>query len=206
MKQTHDTAGNGRGPAAQTVPGFTPVEELRRRARQEVSNGAVTPDYGLDPQQVVQLLNDALATELVCALRYRRHYYMAQGLKARLAADEFLEHAQQEQQHADQIAARIVQLGGEPDFDPDTLTQRSHAQYHAGTELREMLIEDLVAERIAIESYREMVRFFGERDPTSRRLMEEILAVEEEHADDLTDLLGSDAPAGAALAPPRLNG
>ncbi len=129
---------------------------------------------------------------------------MAQGLKAKMAAAEFLEHAQQEQQHADQLAARIVQLGGEPDFNPDTLTQRSHAQYHAGTELREMLLEDLVAERIAIESYREMIRFFGDRDPTTRRLIEEILAVEEEHADDLNDLLGADAPAGNA-APPRLN-
>lgn len=204
IERPHDAgAGNGnQGSGADAIPGFTPVDELRRRARQEVGNGPVTADYSLDPQEVVQLLNDALATELVCALRYRRHYYMAQGLKARFAASEFLEHAQQEMEHADQLAQRIVQLGGEPDFNPDTLTQRSHAQYHAGSALREMLVEDLVSERIAIESYREMVRYFGDRDPTSRRLMEEILAVEEEHADDLIDLLGSDATE-AASAPSR---
>lgn len=173
---------------------MTPVEELRRRARQHVADGPVTPDYGLDPREVVQLLNEALATELVCVLRYKRHHYMAQGLKARFAADEFLEHAQQEQAHADRIAERIVQLGGEPDFDPDSLTRRSHAQYHAGTDLREMLYEDLVAERVAIESYRELVRFLGDRDPTTRRMIEEILAVEEEHADDLVDLMGEPPP------------
>jgi bacterioferritin len=208
MNPSNPSAGNGGASAAQphaVDPGFTPVEELRRRAREEVGNGPITADYALDPQQVVQLLNEALATELVCTLRYRRHYYMAQGLKARFAATEFLEHAQQEQEHADRIAERIVQLGGSPDFNPDTLTQRSHAQYHAGTDLREMLIEDLVAERIAIESYREMVRFFGERDPTTRRMIEEILAVEEEHADDLNDLLGSDAPHGT-VKPQQLNG
>ncbi len=174
---------------------LTPVDELRRRAREQVNDGPITADYGLNPQEVVQLLNEALATELVCTLRYRRHYYMAQGLKARFAATEFLEHAQQEQEHADRLAERIVQLGGEPDFDPDTLTRRSHAQYHAGTALRDMLMEDLVAERIAIESYREMIRYFGDRDPTTRRLLEDILAVEEEHADDLNDLLGSEPPA-----------
>jgi bacterioferritin len=209
MNPSHPSAGKGNGGTARAhagPAGLTPVEELRRRAREEVGNGPVTPDYGLDPQQVVQLLNEALATELVCTLRYRRHYYMAQGLKARFAATEFLEHAQQEQEHADRIAERIVQLGGEPDFDPQTLTQRSHAQYHAGTDLREMLVEDLVAERIAIESYREMVRFFGDRDPTTRRMIEEILAVEEKHADDLNDLLGPDAPHGQAAMPQRLNG
>jgi len=199
-----DGSSTAAAPPHEGHTGFTSVEELRRRARQEVGNGPVTADYGLDPQQVVQLLNEALATELVCTLRYRRHHYMAQGLKARFAAAEFLEHAQQEQEHADRLAKRIVQLGGEPDFNPDTLTQRSHAQYHDGPDLREMLLEDLVAERIAIESYREMVRFFGDRDPTTRRLIEEILAVEEEHADDLNDLLGSDAPAGNLA--PRLNG
>lgn len=178
-------------------PQFTPVDELRRRAREHVGDGPVTADYDLDPRQVVQLLNEALATELVCVLRYKRHYYMAQGIKARFAADEFLEHARQEAEHADLIAERIVQLGGEPDFDPDSLTKRSHAQYHQGTELREMLLEDLVAERIAIESYREMVRFLGDHDPTTRRMLEEILAVEEEHADDLNDLLGQDAVGSA---------
>jgi len=178
------------------APAMTPVDELRRRARQQVSDGAVTADYGLDPQEVTQLLNEALATELVCVLRYKRHYYMAQGLRARFAAEEFLEHANEEAQHADRLAERIVQLGGEPDFNPDTLTQRSHAQYHAGTELRDMLTEDLVAERIAIESYREMVRFLGDRDPTTRRMLEEILAVEEEHADDINDLLADDPAPG----------
>jgi bacterioferritin len=169
--------------------GLTPVEELRRRARQQVSDGPVTADYGLNPQEVVHLLNEALATELVCVLRYKRHHYMAQGLKARFAADEFLEHANQEAEHADRLAERIVQLGGAPDFNPQTLVQRSHAQYHAGADLQEMLYEDLVAERIAIESYRELVRYLGDRDPTTRRLLEEILAVEEEHADDLVDLM-----------------
>ena len=182
---------------------LTPVDELRRRARQQVSDGPVTVDYGLDPREVVQMLNEALATELVCVLRYKRHYYMAQGLKARFAAEEFAEHAQQEAEHADRLAERIVQLGGQPDFDPDTLTQRSHAQYHAGTELQEMLHEDLVAERVAIESYREMVRYLGDRDPTKRRMLEEILAVEEEHADDLVDLLSPDGPRDPQ--PPRLN-
>jgi bacterioferritin len=202
MNRSKQAAGNGRGQASMQPPALTPVDELRRRAREQLGNGPVTPDYGLDPQQVVQLLNDALATELVCVLRYKRHYYMAQGLKARFAATEFLEHAQQEAQHADRIAERIVQLGGAPDFDPNSLTARSHAEYHAGTDLREMLTEDLVAERIAIESYREMVRYFGERDPTTRRLVEEILAVEEEHADDLNELLAGDTPTKQA---PRLN-
>ncbi|HET9645813.1 MAG TPA: ferritin-like domain-containing protein [Burkholderiaceae bacterium] len=173
---------------------MTPVEELRRRARQQVSDGPVTADYGLNPQEVVHLLNEALATELVCVLRYKRHYYMAQGLNARFAADEFLEHANQEAEHADRLAGRIVQLGGAPDFNPQTLVQRSHAQYHAGTDLQEMLYEDLVAERIAIESYRELVRYLGDRDPTPRRLLEEILAVEEEHADDLVDLMTESSP------------
>jgi bacterioferritin len=185
-------------PSNPSASALTPVDELRRRAREQVSDGPVTADYGLDTKEVVQLLNEALATELVCTLRYKRHYYMAQGLKARFAASEFQEHAQQEAEHADRLAERIVQLGGEPDFNPDTLTARSHAQYHNGTDLREMLLEDLVAERIAIESYREMVRYFGDRDPTTRRMLEDILAVEEEHADDLNDLLGSAAD-GAQL-------
>lgn len=168
---------------------LTDSAELRRRAREQVQEGAVTADYQLDPQQVIGLLQGALATEWVCALRYKRHYYVARGIKARFAAQEFLEHAGEELGHADQIAERIVQLGGEPDLDPAGLAERSHAQYHAGTDLKEMITENLVAERIAIASYREIVQYLGERDPTTRRLFEQILAVEEEHADDLVDLL-----------------
>ncbi len=184
------TAGKSpRSPQDNSPQGLTPVNELRRRAREDVMNGAITPTYTLDPSAVVGLLNEALATEWVCALRYKRHYYVAKGIKARFAATEFLEHAQQELEHADRIAERIVQLGGTPDLDPNTLTARSHATYHAGTELREMIIEDLVAERIAIDSYREMIQYLGDHDSTTRTMLEEILAVEEEHADDLTDLL-----------------
>ncbi|HSN31928.1 MAG TPA: ferritin-like domain-containing protein [Ideonella sp.] len=168
---------------------LTPTDELRRRARQRVMEGAVTANYDLDPQQVIGMLQQALATELVCVLRYRRHYYVAKGIKARFAAAEFKEHSDEEAAHADRIAERIVQLGGDPDLNPDGLAARSHAQYHAGTALDDMITEDLVAERIAIESYREMVQFLGERDPTTRRLLEDILAVEEQHADELTDLL-----------------
>jgi bacterioferritin len=190
------------------APSLTPVDELRRRARQQVDDGPVTADYSLDPREVVQLLNEALATEVVCALRYKRHYYMAQGLKARFAAAEFLEHSQEEWEHAEWLAERIVQLGGAPDFNPETLTQRSHAQYHAGTELEDMLREDLVAERVAIESYREIARYLGDRDPTTRRLMEKILEVEEEHADDLVDLMPQGRQGGSGDAVPsagRLN-
>jgi bacterioferritin len=170
-------------------PFLTDVQTLRQRARSHMEQGAVTPGYGADRETVIKLLNDALATELVCVLRYKRHYFMAVGISAQGVADEFLEHANQEQGHADQIAARIVQLGGEPDLSPDSLTKRSHSEYVAGESLVEMIREDLVAERIAIDSYREMVAYLGDRDPTTRRLMEEILAVEEEHANDLVDLL-----------------
>ncbi len=152
----------------------------------------MTAGYGANRESVLKLLNEALATELVCALRYKRHYYMAQGPQSDAAAAEFLEHATQEAQHADQIAARIVQLGGEPDFSPDTLTARSHAEYVPGTDLVSMIKEDLVAERVAIDSYREMALFIGEGDPTTRRMLEEILAVEEEHAEDLASLLAAD--------------
>jgi bacterioferritin len=162
---------------------------LRQRARQHVDEGAVTASYSANRQQVLQLLNHALATELVCVLRYRRHHFMARGLTSKSIADEFLVHSNEEQGHADQIAERIVQLGGEPDFCPDTLTDRSHAEYVEGTTLPDMIKENLVAERIAIDSYREMVAYVGAEDSTTRRLLETILAVEEEHADELADLL-----------------
>ena len=168
---------------------LTDIKTLRERARQHIERGAVTPGYGADRDTVVKLLNEALATEIVCTLRYKRHYYMASGINASSVAAEFLEHANEEQGHADQIAARIVQLGGEPNFSPDGLSQRSHAEYVEGDTLLDMIKEDLVAERIAIDSYREIINYLGERDPTSRRLMEQILAVEEEHADDLVNLL-----------------
>jgi bacterioferritin len=165
------------------------IQTLRRRAREHIAQGAVTPGYHADRDVVLRLLNEALATEIVCVLRYKRHYFMAQGIHAEGVAAEFLEHANDEQQHADQIAARITQLGGAPDFSPDGLTSRSHAEYVAGDTLEQMIKEDLVAERIAIDSYREIIAYLGDKDSTSRRLMEEILAKEEEHADDLANLL-----------------
>ena len=165
------------------------IQTLRKRAREHIAQGAVTPGYHADRDVVLRLLNEALATEIVCVLRYKRHYFMAKGIHAEGVAAEFLEHANDEQGHADQIAARITQLGGEPNFSPDGLTTRSHAEYVEGETLEDMIREDLVAERIAIDSYREMAHYMGENDPTSRRLMEEILAVEEEHADDLVTLL-----------------
>lgn len=168
---------------------LTDVQTLRQRARQHVENGAVTEGYHADRETVLRLLNEALATELVCTLRYKRHYYMATGLKASIAAEEFLEHARQEEEHAGRLAERIVQLGGEPDFDPKGLEERSHAQYIAGNSLREMVYEDLVAERIAIDSYREIIQYLGDTDPTTRRIFEDILAQEEEHADDMADIL-----------------
>ena len=170
-------------------PFLTDIKTLRERARQHIQNGAVTEGYTADRETVVKLLNEALATEIVCVLRYKRHYYMASGINAESVASEFLQHANEEQGHADSIAQRIVQLKGEPNFNPDGLLSRSHAEYVEGTTLIDMIKEDLVAERIAIDSYREMITYFGTDDPTSRRLMEEILAVEEEHADDLVNLL-----------------
>ncbi|HET8551053.1 MAG TPA: ferritin-like domain-containing protein [Gammaproteobacteria bacterium] len=168
---------------------LTDVKTLRERAREHMMQGAVTAGYSADRDTVLKLLNEALATELVCTLRYKRHYFMASGIHAQGVAAEFLEHADQEQEHADRIAQRITQLGGEPDLNPDTLTHRSHAEYKEGTDLVDMIKEDLVAERIAIDSYREMANYLGKNDPTSRRLMEDILAQEEEHADDLVNLL-----------------
>ena len=170
-------------------PFLTDIKTLRERARQHIENGAVTEGYRADRETAVKILKEALATEIVCVLRYKRHYFMAAGIHAEGVAAEFLEHANDEQGHADQIAQRIVQLQGEPNFNPDGLLMRSHAEYVEGTSLTEMIREDLVAERIAIDSYREMINYFGNDDPTSRRLMESILAVEEEHADDLVSLL-----------------
>lgn len=171
------------------------IEAIRQRARQHIENGAVTNAYRGDRETVIKLLNDALATELVCVLRYKRHYYTATGIHAQAAAEEFLEHAGEEQRHADMIAERISQLDGDPDFNPATLTGRSHSEYVEGTSLAEMIREDLVAERIAIESYSEIIRYLADSDPTSRRVMEEILAKEEEHAEDMRNLIQTVAQA-----------
>lgn len=165
------------------------VKTLRDRARQHIDEGAVTAGYNANRDTVVKLLNDALATEIVCVLRYRRHYFMAKGIQSKSIADEFLVHSNEEQGHADQIAERIVQLGGQPDLEPTGLASRSHAEYVEGNTLEDMIKEDLVAERIAIDSYREIIQYLSDKDPTTRRLMEGILAVEEEHADELADLL-----------------
>ncbi len=165
------------------------VQELRQRARRHIEEGAVTPSYGVDRQMAIQLLNDALATEMVCVLRYKFHYYMAKGIHSEAVKQEFLEHANEEQQHADQISERIVQLGGKPELAPAGFEERAHSQYVEGSTLVDMIKEDLVAERIAIDSYREIIRFFGTGDSTSRRVMESILAKEEEHAEDLATLL-----------------
>src|SRR5438874_57596 len=171
-------------------PFLTDIKTLRERARNHIEQGAVTEGYKADRETVIKVLNEALATEIVCVLRYKRHYFMASGIHAEGVAAEFLQHANEEQGHADQIAARIVQLGGAPNFNPEGLLTRSHAEYVEGETLTDMIKEDLVAERIAIDSYRDMINYLGNDDPTSRRLMEEILAVEEEHADDLVNLLG----------------
>lgn len=170
-------------------PFVSDIEEIRRRARQHIENGAVTEGYRADRETVIRVLNEALATEIVCVLRYKRHHYMAAGIHAQAVAAEFLEHANEEQQHADLIAERIVQLGGAPNFSPEGLSMRSHSQYVEGTTLMDMIREDLVAERIAIESYSEIIRYLGTNDPTSRRVLEEILAKEEEHADDMKNLI-----------------
>ncbi len=168
---------------------LTDVQELRRRARQHIQEGAVTDGYRANRDTVVKILNEALATEIVCVLRYKRHYFMAQGIHADPIAQEFLTHANEEQGHADQIAARIVQLGGSPNFSPEGLLMRSHSEYIEGETLVDMIKEDLIAERIAIDSYTEMIRYVGDDDITTRRILEAILAVEEEHADDLASML-----------------
>lgn len=170
-------------------PFLTDLKTIRQRARQSIEEGAVTPDYAPDRELVVRLLNEVLATELVCTMRYKSHYYRAQGLRSEVAAAEFLEHANEEQEHADRVAERITQLGGKPEFNPNTFMSRSHSDFVEGDTLEEMIREDLIAERIAIQTYRELAAFFDKRDPTTRRLIEDLLAVEEEHADDLANLL-----------------
>ena len=172
-----------------TKPALTDVQTLRKQARKNIEDGAVTAGYAADRKAVLQLLNEALATEIVCVLRYRRHYFMARGIHSKGIAEEFLTHSNEELGHADQVAERIVQLGGEPDFAPDSLTSRSHAEHVAGKSLVSMMKEDLVAERIAIDSYRGMIEYIGDEDPTTSEMLKGILAVEEEHADELADLL-----------------
>jgi len=169
---------------------LTDIKVLRERARRHIEQGDVTEGYQADSETVIKICNDALATEIVCVLRYKRHYFMASGINADSVAAEFAEHAAEEQAHADRIAERIVQLGGEPNFAPDGLSGRSHSEYVEGKELTDMIKEDLIAERIAIDSYREIIDYLGDKDTTTRRMFEEILAVEEEHADDLVSLLG----------------
>jgi bacterioferritin len=171
-------------------PFLTDIKTLRERARQHIEKGAVTEGYKADRETVIKVLNEALATEIVCVLRYKRHYFMATGIHAESVAAEFLQHANEEQGHADEIGRRIVQLGGAPNLNPDGLLSRSHAEYVEGDTLLDMIKEDLVAERIAIDSYREIIEYLGNDDPTTRRMMEGILAMEEEHADDLVNLLG----------------
>jgi bacterioferritin len=170
-------------------PVLSDIQTLRKRAREHIENGAVTPGYGADVQAVVNMLNEALATELVCVLRYKRHYFTATGIHAAPVQAEFLQHAAEEMLHADMLAKRIIELGGSPNFSPIGLSDRSHAEYAEGDSLKSMIKEDLIAERIAIESYREMVAYLGAQDPTTRRMLEDILAVEEEHADDLSTLI-----------------
>jgi bacterioferritin len=177
------------GKEASKQPFMTDVKEIRRRARKHIEEGAVTEVYAADRDTVIKLLNEALATEIVCVLRYKRHYFMAQGIHSDPIANEFLQHANEEQGHADQIAGRIVQLGGAPNFSPEGLQMRSHSEYAEGENLVDMIKEDLVAERIAIDTYTEMIHYIGQNDITTRRMLEGILAVEEEHADDLASFL-----------------
>jgi bacterioferritin len=172
------------------------LADIRARARQQINDGAVTKDYEGDREKAISILNEALATEIVCVLRYKFHYFMASGIHSLAVRDEFKEHAEEEQEHADQIAERIKQLGGKPDMNPAILAGRSHSEYKEGTSLADMIREDLIAERIAIETYRDIIQFFGQKDPTSRTLMEGILAKEEEHADELADLLFAVEPKG----------
>ncbi len=177
------------GNSIQNLNTLSDIKTLRARARKHIEEGAVTTGYAANREKVIGLLNEALATELVCVLRYKRHYFMAKGIHSEPVKAEFLEHANEEMAHADRIAKRITELGGEPDFSPNGLSDRSHAEYVAGNTLNEMIKEDLIAERIAIESYREMIAYLGDADPTTQRMLKEILAMEEEHADDLASLM-----------------
>lgn len=172
-------------------PFASDIKKIRDRARKHIEEGAITGAYKADSQQVVKVLNEALATELVCVLRYKRHYFMASGLNSDAVKEEFLAHAGEEQEHADSICTRIVQLNGAPNLNPEGLASRSHAEYAEGSDLVSMLKEDLIAERIAIETYGEIIRWLGDADVTTRRLMESILEKEEEHAEDLASLLAN---------------
>jgi len=170
-------------------PFLSDIQTLRRRAREHIAQGAVTDSYKADRPTVLKLLNEALATEIVCVLRYKAHHFLASGINAKSVAAEFLEHANEEQEHADRIAERITQLDGQPNFSPDGLSARSHSEFVVGDDLASMIEEDLIAERIAIDSYREMIDYIGNDDSTTRRVLEEILAVEEEHAEDMKTLM-----------------
>jgi bacterioferritin len=191
LRKVHtDKPANDARSGQPTRPGkLSSAAELRERARKSIEDGAVTQSYGADRDQVISLLNTALATELVCVLRYRHHYYVADGLPGEAIKQEFLEHANEEQQHADLIAERIIQLGGDPDFDPAGLAQRSHAEYGKGRSLIELLRDDLVAERVAIQSYTESINYIGDDDPTTRRILETILSAEEQHAEEISSML-----------------
>ena len=171
-----------------TYPFLSEIADIRRRARQHIADGAVTLNYAADREVILRLLNEALATELVCVLRYRRHYFMATGSVAEAIKDEFLKHSQDEQAHADQLAQRIVQLDGAPNLSPPGMLDRSHSEYAEGETLADRIEEDLIAERIAIESYREIIQYIADKDTTTRRLFESILAVEEEHAEELASM------------------
>jgi bacterioferritin len=191
MKKTSKKKPSRRAPKRKATKRafLSDIRTLRARARKHIEQGAVTEGYRADRETVINLLNEALATEIICVLRYRRHHFMAAGINAQSVAQEFLQHANEEQMHADEIAGRIVQLGGAPNFSPEGLATRSHAEYVEGENLIDMIKEDLVAERIAIDSYREMIGYLANNDPTTRRMLEGILAMEEEHADDLVSLL-----------------
>lgn len=180
---------------------LTDIATLRKRARQHIEEGAVTAGYDADRATVLKLLNDSLATEIICVLRYRRHHFMAKGIQSKSIADEFLVHSNEEQNHADLIAERIVQLGGAPNFSPDGMSGRSHSEYVEAVSLVDMIKENVVAERIAIDTYREIIQYIGDKDPTTRRMLEGILAVEEEHADEMADLLENFAAENSSKTP-----